>query len=221
MTSSSSEIRKFVSFDEAKKFAQSLAAEAIRHKVARDKNFWVVEFEPSTAKDRATPYADACQHCQSLSRELARAKSEHQSISRQLRDLSFTYKNLKQRYQSGADEEISTRIEDGVREYKRHYEKLSEELGVEKQNLAAMRLQQSEAKNALDLERTKFTLLCDEFEKTVGPFKFETKKLADGKRICHRCGGDGGINQGCPSCNGSGMVENFRFIQQIVMNPRR
>lgn len=217
MTSSSSEIRKFASFDEAKKFAQALAAETIRHKVAKDKNLWVVEFEPSTVKDRAASYAGECQHCQSMSSELARANSEYQTISRQLRDLSFTYKNLKLRYQSEADEEISTRIEAGIREYKRHYEKLSEELVVEKQNLAAMRLQQSEAKNALDLERAKFTLLCDEFEKAVGPFKFETKKLADGKRICHRCGGDGGINQGCPSCKGSGMVENFKFRQQIVM----
>lgn len=217
MTSSSSEIRKFVSFDEAKKFAQSLAAQTIRHKVARNENLWVVEFEPTTEKDGAALYAGECQHCQNMSSELARANSEYQTISRQLRTLSFAYENLKRRYQSEADEEISTRIEAGVREYKQHYEKLSDEIGVEKQNLAAMRLQQSEAKNALDLERAKFTLICDEFEKAVGSFEFETKKLPDGKRICHRCGGDGGINQGCPSCKGSGMVENFRFMQQIVM----
>lgn len=135
-------------------------------------------------------------------------------------------KEAKQRLEvlETADElEVSTQVEKRVASVRKILEEEIEahraaivSLDDDQTKVADRQRQLADRLNQIALAEAKFEALSAAFSERVWPFKFRSVKVVTGSGICGRGSGDGGVNQGCPSCDGSGMVEEFDWAQEVV-----
>lgn len=208
--------RKFSDFDAAKSFAQSLAARASLHKITREGPSWVVDFDSPTGRTADSINTGDCGHCAQLRDELATLRRTLDISKSRLVELTVAHEELKRRRQSEDDEEISERIESGIHQFKSHYEELSEKLSNERAQLAEAQAALARSQRSMESSEEKYRLLGEAFTTAVGPFRFDVRREEDGRQICRRCAGDGGLNQGCPSCDGTGLETHYKYITELV-----
>jgi len=204
---------EFGDFEAAKGFARSLAADSTRHKITREGQLWVVYSDSSKGRSASLASVSHCENCELLRKELLTLQRSFESSERWVNELTSVQEELKRRHQA----EVDQQIERGIEKAKSHYESLSEQLTRERSRLADDRALLAGFQHSLEHTEEKFKLLREAYIKKVGQFRFEVRREeAPTKQICQRCAGDGGINQGCPSCDGTGMARNYISTTEIV-----
>ena len=218
MTRDYSDRRRFSDFDAAKSFAQSLATKATRHKITRDGPLWVVDFDSPTGGIAASINSGDYENCELLRDEITKLRRTLEGSKSRLIELKIAHEELKLRRQSEEDEGISERIESGIQHFKNHYEELSKKLSIERAQLADARAALARSQRSMESSEEKYRLLGEALTKAVGPFRFDVRREEDGKQICRRCAGDGGLNQGCPTCDGTGLEKNYKYITELALD---
>lgn len=225
----------FQNFHEAKEFAQALARDGAPHKVTQCDGQWQVEYHSTGQQTPRSMGEDECPTCNDLRGkisglrgknnllevDLRKVSLELETLSRRWHDLQHAHRELKDRHekskQKNSHAEVSRRIEEGIAAYRSHYEDLTAELHREKAQVND-KLRRASETPRMDLsEADNYKVLLEAYEASVGPFKFVTEKVTDGQKICARCGGDGGINQGCKPCEGRGLVDNVVYKKVIEL----
>ena len=213
----------FDSFREASVFATQLAESGTAHSVVRGRYGWVVSHD----KLRRAPNQVSNQSPDpSLVQELSDTRRLLDQREKEINELSIALKEAKKRLEvlETADElEVSTQVEKRVASVRKILEEEIEayrasraELEGKQARVANRQGQVEDRLNQLDATEAKFEALSAAFAERVWPFQFRSLKVATGSAICGLCNGDGGVNQGCPKCDGSGMVEEFDWAQEVV-----
>ena len=196
---------KFKNTNDASDFAKSLARNGITHNLKRDGSSWVVYHETNSIEN---PNLDSSVELQELRTTLLRKNSKIDDLTEQLSmkiEQADIFEKKLESENASLQDQINTLHDNFEKEMVVHLENKIASLDEMKRDLSDQ-INQAENKNKKIEEKLhRLSLLEKVYSKHFGEAEVKIiKETVNTTVICQKCGGDGGVRNGCYKCDGTG-----------------